>query len=153
VISSIRGHGVGVIYISHRLEEIESIADRVTVLRDGESIATKRRDEVDRSQLIRMIVGRELATVYSKRTVPMGDIVLELNNVGNRERDLHNISISVRSGEILGVSGLVGAGRTELAETIFGLTPLDSGEIRLRGQRVHIASPSDAIQSGIAYLP
>ena len=153
VIDLLRGHGVGIIYISHRLEEITSIADRITVLRDGESIATRRRDEVDRLQLIRMIVGRELAAVFPKRDVPLGDVALELHRVGNRTRGLRDISISVRTGEILGVAGLVGAGRTELAETIFGLTPADSGEILLRGARAQISSPSDAIQLGIGYVP
>ena len=153
VIGLLRDHGVGIIYISHRLEEISSIADRITVLRDGETIATKQREEVDRSQLISMIVGRELGAVFPKRDVPIRDVVLELCNVGNGARDLRDISISVRSGEILGVAGLVGAGRTELAETIFGLTPADSGEILLRGIRVRISSPSDAIQLGIGYLP
>jgi rhamnose transport system ATP-binding protein len=153
VIGLLRSQGVGIIYISHRLEEITSIADRITVLRDGETIATKRRDEVNRSQLISMIVGRELAAVFPKREVPIGDVMLELRNVGNRRRGLHDISISVRSGEILGVAGLVGAGRTELAETIFGLTPSDSGEILLRGRRVQISSPFAAIQLGIGYVP
>ena len=152
-IDVLRGQSVGIIYISHRIEEIVSVADRITVLRDGETIATKRRDEVDRPQLISMIVGRELAAVFPKREVPIGDIALELREVGNRRRDLHDISLTVRSGEILGIAGLVGEGRTELAETIFGLTPWDSGEILLRGRRVHIASPSDAIQLGIGYMP
>jgi rhamnose transport system ATP-binding protein len=152
-IDVLRGHGVGIIYISHRLEEIASIADRITVLRDGETIATKRRDEVDRSQLISMIVGRELSAVFPKRTVPVGDVVLQLRNVGHAGRGLRDISLEVRSGEILGVAGLVGAGRTELAESIFGLTPLESGEVRLRGRPVEISSPSGAIQLGIGYLP
>lgn len=153
VIGLLRSRGVGIIYISHRLEEISSIPDRITVLRDGETIATKRRGEVDRSQLISMIVGRELSTVFPKREVPIGNVVLELRNLGNSTRELHDISLSVRSGEILGLAGLVGAGRTELAETIFGLTPAGSGEILLRGARVRISSPVDAIQLGIGYLP
>jgi len=153
VIDVLRSHGAGIIYISHRLEEIASVADRITVLRDGETIATKRRDEVDRSQLISMIVGRELSAVFPKRTVSMGDVVLQLRNVGNAGRGLRDISLEIRSGEILGVAGLVGAGRTELAESIFGLTPLESGEVRLRGRPVQISSPSEAIQLGIGYLP
>jgi len=153
VIGLLRSRGVGIIYISHRLEEISAIADRITVLRDGETIGTKRKGEVDRQQLIRMIVGRELAAVFPKRKVTFGNIVLELRNVGNHARGLHDISLSVRSGEILGLSGLVGAGRTELAETIFGLTPADSGEVMLRGVPVRVSSPADAIQSGIGYLP
>jgi rhamnose transport system ATP-binding protein len=153
VIRLLRSQGVGIIYISHRLEEILSIADRITVLRDGESIATKAKDEVDRQQLIQMIVGRELAGIFPKRNAPLGEVVLELRNFGNRARGVHGISFAVKAGEILGISGLVGAGRTELAETIFGLTPADSGEILLRGNPVQIASVSDAIRLGIGYLP
>ena len=153
VIGLLRSRGVGIIYISHRLEEISTIADRITVLRDGETIGTKGKGEVDRPQLISMIVGRELVAVFPKRKVPPGQVVLELRNVGNRARGLHDISLSVRSGEIFGLAGLVGAGRTELAETIFGLTPADSGDVVLRDDRVRISSPSDAIQLGIGYLP
>src|SRR5207253_574265 len=90
VIRLLRSRGVGIIYISHRIDEISSIADRVTVLRDGETIATKRMEHVDRSQLIRMIVGRELAAVFPKRDVLLGDVVLELRNVGNHTRQVHD---------------------------------------------------------------
>ena len=121
-----------------------------TVLRDGETVGTKRKAEVTRSELINMIVGRDLAAVFPKRKVPIGDIVLDVRGLGNTGRGLHNITLSVRAGEILGVAGLVGAGRTELAETIFGLTTADEGEILLRGKQVRISTPSDAIRSGIA---
>jgi len=153
VIRLLRSRGVGIIYISHRLDEISSIADRITVLRDGETIATRRRDEVDRSELISIMVGRELAAVFPKRQVSLGDVVLELRHVVNRSVGLHDISLSVRSGEILGLAGLVGSGRTQLAETLFGLTPADSGEILLRSAPVRIGSPLDAIQLGIGYMP
>ncbi len=153
VMKMLRSSGIGIIYISHRLEETSSIADRITVLRDGETVGTKRREEVNRSDLINMIVGRELAAIFPKREVQKGTVVLELRDLGNRDRGLHGISLSVRSGEILGLAGLVGAGRTELAETIFGLTPPDSGEMRIRGLPVRIARPSEAIRAGIAYLP
>jgi rhamnose transport system ATP-binding protein len=151
VIARLRSEGVGVIYISHRLEEIAAVADRVTVLRDGESIATKRMDEVDRVELIRMMVGRELGSIFPKREIVAGEIVLELRNVSNRV--VRNASLSVRKGEILGIAGLVGSGRTQLAETIFGLTAADSGEILLRGESVTIPSPADAIRRGIGYVP
>ena len=153
VIRLLRSQNVGIVYISHRLEEILSISDRITVLRDGETIATKPKGDVDRPQLIQMIVGRELAGIFPKRNVAPGQVVLELRNLRNTARGLHNISLAVRAGEILGISGLVGAGRTELAETIFGLTPADSGEILLRGNSMQIASASDAIRLGIGYLP
>jgi rhamnose transport system ATP-binding protein len=153
VIARLRSEGVGVIYISHRLEEIATIADRVTVLRDGESVATKRMDEVDRAELIRMMVGRELGSLFPKREIAAGEIALELRDVSSSAAGVKNVSLHVRKGEILGIAGLVGSGRTELAETIFGLTPADSGEIRVRGERVSIASPRNAIQRGIGYVP
>jgi rhamnose transport system ATP-binding protein len=151
VIARLREDGVGVIYISHRLEEIAAVADRVTVLRDGESIASKRLDEVDRAELIRMMVGRELGSIFPKREIVPGEIVLELRGVSSRV--VHDISMSVRKGEILGIGGLVGSGRTQLAETIFGMMPADSGEILLRGKRVAIPSPAEAIGRGIGYVP
>src|SRR5262245_12316940 len=153
VIAALRSRGVGVIYISHRLEEVSALADRITILRDGEHIATARACDVNRSDLIRMMVGRELSAVFPKREVPIGDVVLELSNIGNESRGLHDISLSVRQGEILGLSGLVGSGRTELAETLFGLTPGDRGEVLLRGTPVRIASPLEAIQLGIGLVP
>ncbi len=151
VIARLRLEGVGVVYISHRLEEIAAVADRVTVLRDGESIATRRMNEVDRSELIRLMVGRELASIFPKREIVPGDVVLELRDVSSSA--VRNVSFEVRKGEILGIAGLVGSGRTQLAETIFGLTPAASGEILLRGESVAIASPSDAIGLGIGYVP
>ncbi|MGA3203550.1 MAG: sugar ABC transporter ATP-binding protein, partial [Bryobacteraceae bacterium] len=149
----LRSEGVGVIYISHRLEEIATIADRVTVLRDGESVATRRMDEVDRAELIRTMVGRELASLFPKREIAAGEIGLELRDVSCGATGVKNVSLQVRKGEILGIAGLVGSGRTELAETIFGLTPADSGEIRVHGERVSITSPRGAIQRGIGYVP
>ena len=146
VIALVRSQGAGIIYISHRLEEISTIADRVTVLRDGQAIGTRRMAEVDRAELIRLMVGRELSAVFPKRQVPMGDVVLELRDVGG-------VSLAVRSGEIVGLAGLVGSGRTELAETIFGLRPANSGEILMRGGPVRIQSPADAIALGIGCVP
>ena len=153
VIRQLRAHGVAMIYISHRLEELSAIADRVTVLRDGRTLGTYDMREVNREQLIQMMVGRELSAVFPKRTVPIGDPVLELKRVGCSASGVHDVSLTVHAGEIVGVSGLVGAGRTELARTIFGLTPIDAGEILVRGKRVQIHSPSDAIAHGIAYVP
>ena len=109
--------------------------------------------EMNREQLIQMMVGRELSAVFPKRTVPIGDPVLELQRVGCSASGVHDVSLTVHAGEIVGVSGLVGAGRTELARAIFGLTPSDAGEILVRGKRVQIHSPSDAIAHGIAYVP
>ena len=153
VVRELRASGVGMIYISHRLEELPVIADRVTVLRDGATIATREMSQVNREQLIQMMVGRELAAVFPKRTVPLGDVVLELRGVGSKEGGVSHLDLTVRAGEIVGLSGLVGAGRSELARTVFGLTPADEGEILVRGTRVRIHSPADAIANGIAYVP
>ncbi|HEV3485751.1 MAG TPA: sugar ABC transporter ATP-binding protein, partial [Vicinamibacterales bacterium] len=153
IVSRLKAQGAGIIYISHRLEEVLAIADRTTVLRDGETIATRTRDEIDRATLIQMMVGRELSAVFPKRSVPLGEVALELRGVSNRATGVHDVTLSVRRGEILGVSGLVGSGRTQLAETIFGLTPADAGEILVAGRPVRITSPADAIRLGIGYVP
>lgn len=153
VIRQLRDDGAGVIYISHRLEELPLIADRVTVLRDGRTIDTRPMAEVNRQQLIQMMVGRELAAVFPKKSVPLGDVVLELRELGCSASGIHDINLSIRAGEIVGLAGLVGAGRTELARTIFGLTPADRGEIVLREKSIRIDSAAQAIQSGVAYVP
>jgi rhamnose transport system ATP-binding protein len=153
VIASLRRQGAGIVYVSHRMEEIFAIADRVTVLRDGETIASCKTAEVSRAELIQMMVGREIAAVFPKRQVALGETVLEVRKLSARNGGLHDVSLSVRSGEILGIAGLVGAGRTQLAETLFGLTPADAGEILLRGRGVQIGSPAEAIALGIGYVP
>jgi rhamnose transport system ATP-binding protein len=142
-----------VIYISHKLEEVFASADRITVLRDGESVATRQRDEIDRTELVHLMVGRELAAVYPKRSVPLGPVALELRGLSNDARGVRQISLSVRRGEILGLAGVVGSGRTELAETIFGLTPRDAGAILVNGAAATIESPADAMRLGIGYVP
>ena len=153
VVRELRANGVAMIYISHRLEELPVIADRVTVLRDGNTIATQPMAEVSREQLIQMMVGRELSSVFPKRAVRIGESVLELRHVGCAATGVKDVSLDVRAGEIVGLSGLIGAGRSELARTIFGLSPADGGEILVRGNRVRIGCPSDAIAHGIAYVP
>ncbi len=153
VIRQLRGAGVGIIYISHRLEELPVIADRVTVLRDGQTIDTREMSEVNREQLIQLMVGRELSAVFPKTTVEIGECILELRQLGCSASGIHEVSLSVRAGEIVGLAGLVGGGRTELACTIFGLTPADRGEILLRGNPLSITSAAQAIGSGIAYVP
>jgi rhamnose transport system ATP-binding protein len=153
VVKRLRARGAGIVYISHKLDEVFALADRVTVLRDGESIATRTRDAIDRRELVQLMVGRELAAMYPKRPVPLGEPALELRNLSNRERGLSGISLAVRRGEIVGVAGLVGSGRTELAETIFGLTPADGGEIVVNGVRASLESPAAAMRLGLAYVP
>jgi rhamnose transport system ATP-binding protein len=154
-IALLRAHGVGIIYISHRLEEVFAIADRITVLRDGETVATRRAADLNRSELIRMMVGRELAAVYPERTAPgpSDDVALELRRVSNRATGVRDVTLRVKRGEILGIAGLVGSGRTQLAEILFGLTPADAGEIVVRRSTVTLLSPADAICAGIAYVP
>ena len=153
VIKDLRARGSGVVYISHRLEELSVIADRVTVLRDGAVVGTYSMAEMDPQQLIRLMVGRELSAVFPKREVAAGEIVLELQNFGNRANGITDINLAIRAGEIVGLAGLVGAGRTELARTILGLDEADAGEMWLRGKRVHVQSPGQAIELGISYLP
>ena len=153
IVRALRVDGVGIIYISHKFDEIFSVADRVTVLRDGESIETRLRGELNGDELVRLMVGRELSLVYPKRTVPIGGVALELRDVSNARSGVSQISLSVRKGEILGIAGLVGAGRTELAETIFGLSPATAGEIVVNGAVTLIRTPADAVRVGLAYVP
>lgn len=152
-VDGLRARNAGIIYISHRLEELPRIADRVTVLRDGRSIKTRTMAEVDRAELIHMMVGRELSAVFPKRDVQLGRMVLETRKLGCTAGAIHDIDLSVRAGEILGVAGLVGSGRTQLANTLFGLTPADRGEIVLNGEAREIRSPAAAIRLGLAYVP
>ncbi|HSZ56621.1 MAG TPA: sugar ABC transporter ATP-binding protein [Tepidisphaeraceae bacterium] len=153
VIRSLRERGVGMIYISHRLEELEKIADRVTILRDGRYVATRSIAQVSRAELIRLMVGRELSAVFPKISVTPGETLLETHQLICHESGISEVSLSVRAGEILGLAGLVGSGRTELARVLFGLTPADAGDIHVRGKAVAIDSPGRAIELGIAYVP
>ena len=153
VVRRLRESGVGIIYISHRLEEVFAIADRITVLRDGQTVATCDAAAVSRTELIRMMVGRELTAVFPKRAVPIGSLLFEVRELSNHAAGVRRVSLTVRRGEILGLAGLVGSGRTQLAETLFGLTPADSGDILVDGKPVRISSPADAIAAGIGYVP
>lgn len=152
LIRSLKEQGVSVIYISHRLEEIFEIADRVTVLRDGVKVHTGPVKDINREELVRLMVGRELRESFPKRSVPIGEVRLKVEGL-SRRGVLHDISFEVRAGEILGIAGLVGSGRTELARAIFGADPKDSGRIWVDGQEVHIRRPSDAIAHGIGLVP
>ncbi len=154
VVQKLRANGVGVIYITHRLEEIFSLADRVTVLRDGESAwGICKIGEINEAALIKRMVGREVSHLYPPADGTAGDVMLALNDVGCLAGGVRDVTLEVRAGEIVGLAGLVGAGRTELARILFGLTPADSGEIRLCGERVIISSPPEAVAHGIAYVP
>jgi rhamnose transport system ATP-binding protein len=156
VVRRLRAHGTGIIYISHKLGEVFEVADRITVLRDGESIVTRPREEMNEAELVRLMVGQRRASGPARvgnQRASVGDVAFELFGVSNRDHRIGPISLAVRRGEILGMAGLVGSGRTELAETIFGLTPCDAGDIAVNGTRVTISCPADAIGLGIAYLP
>jgi rhamnose transport system ATP-binding protein len=153
VVRDLRASGVGVIYISHRLEEIFQLADRVTVLRDGESIGTNQVKDTNETALIKLMVGRDISQIFPPAEGEPGETVLSLKNFGCAAGGVKNVSLEVRAGEILGLAGLVGAGRTELARAIFGITPADSGEIVLSGAQIKIHSSQDAVANGIAYVP
>jgi ribose transport system ATP-binding protein len=150
VIRQLKIRSVTVIYISHRLEEVFKISDRVTVLRDGCYVATLLTKDTNRQELISLMVGRELKEVYPVRTIVPTEMALEIKHLsGNGDKD---ISFAVKKGEIVGLSGLVGAGRTELAMVMFGAVPAEGGEMRINGKRVTIHSPADAIRHGIGLL-
>jgi ribose transport system ATP-binding protein len=150
-IRRLKAEGVSIIYISHRLSEIFEIGDRVTVLRDGARVGTLSIDEASPQQIIRMMVGRELGEMYPKQKVELGPVALRVDGL-IREGVLHDITFSVRAGEILGVAGLMGSGRTELARAIFGADAIDVGRIEVHGQQRRIRHPQDAVRSGIALL-
>jgi ABC-type sugar transport system ATPase subunit len=151
IIRAARGRGVGIIYISHRLEEIFEIGDRTTVLKDGAKVSTVNVAEVDKWQIVKMMVGRELGKNYPKRSHPIGEAVLEVKQLSRRGR-LDNVSFSLRRGEVLGIAGLVGAGRSDLAEVIFGAQAADAGEVRIEGSPVRIRSPKDAMACRVGFL-
>jgi rhamnose transport system ATP-binding protein len=153
VIGELRAAGAGIIYISHRLEELPGLADRVTALRDGRLVGTVPMASIDRAGLIKMMVGRELDAVFPKRTVTIGSVRLALEGVSCAASGVCDVSLTIGRGEIFGLAGLVGAGRTELARTLFGLTPASGGRILVDGQAVRLDSPAVAIAAGLAYVP
>lgn len=150
-IKKLKEKGIAVIYISHRLEEVFAVADRITIIRDGFKIATLEKEEADEDKLIQLMVGRSLAEKFPKNQTIKGDIALRVRNL-NRRGTLYDISFDVHKGEVVGFAGLVGAGRTELARAIFGADKIDSGIIEIFGKEVKIGSPKDAIDHGMAFL-
>lgn len=151
IVRQLKEKGVTIIYISHRMDEVFDISDRVSILRDGQYVATKRIDEVSRQELINMMVGRELTESFPKRNVVLGEKVMEVKNLtGNGDFD---INFHLRKGEILGFAGLVGAGRTELAKMLFGDVKPVSGEIIVEGKSRSFRDTSDAIEAGIGLIP
>jgi ribose transport system ATP-binding protein len=154
VIRMLTAQGVGIIYISHRLEEISQIGDRVTVMRDGEYITTVEVENktIDIDYLIQLMVGRKLGDKFPKEIIEPGKEMLRVENLC-RKGALKNINFNLKAGEILGIAGLVGAGRTELAKAVFGADPIDGGDIYIEGQKVTIKSPRDAIALKIGLVP
>jgi ABC-type sugar transport system ATPase subunit len=152
IIKALKQQGITVIYISHKLDEIFKICDRVTVLRDGEYIGTQEIVKTNQSELIKMMVGREIKELFPKKEAAVSDVVLEVKNL-KREGEFEDISFQLRKGEILGLAGLMGAGRTEVVEAIFGYRKLDKGEIYIKGKKAVIRRPEDAIRHGIVLVP
>jgi rhamnose transport system ATP-binding protein len=153
LLRGLRASGTGIVYVSHRLDEMFAVADRITVLRDGRLIATRAMESLDRGSLIALMAGRETNAEYPVPGDVSGTCVLETRGLGCALTGVSGIDLKVHKGEILGIAGLVGSGRTELAQILFGLTPADSGEILMGGKRVVIDSPRDAVRLGIAYTP
>jgi len=158
VIQKLKKKGCGIIYITHRMEEVFKISDRLSVMRDGEYIGTKEAGETNNEEIIAMMVGRSVEDQYPKRNVEIGDVVLEVKNLsftppkGSFKRSLKDISFKVRSGEVLGIAGLAGAGRSEVFESIVGkYATCTTGEILMDGKALQIRSPKDAIAAGISF--
>ena len=158
IIRRLRGEGKGIIYITHRMEEIFKIADRLTVMRDGQYIGTVKAAETSKDEIIRMMVGRDMSEQYPKDPTEKGEVVLEVKNLtytppmGSFRRSLKNISLKVRHGEVLGIAGLAGAGRSEFFECLAGVHHGDTrGEIIIEGRPVTIKTPADAIRAGISF--
>jgi ABC-type sugar transport system ATPase subunit len=147
----LRGQGVGLIYITHRLEEIQRLADRITVLRDGRSVGCQTAAAMDQRELIRWMVGRDLKDHYPRAPWKPGSVAISARDLRNDW--VRGVSFDVRFGEILGVAGLVGAGRTELARALFGVDPLRSGEVWIDGKHTTIRCPSDALAAGLVLVP
>jgi len=152
IVQHLKARGVAILFISHRLEEVRQWTDRVIVLRDGQKVAELATADATIPDLIRHMVGREIGMLYPKQPVKPGDVVLEVRGLTHRGF-FEDVSFTLRRGEILGFAGLVGAGRTELAQSLFGIDPIDAGEMRLAGYPFRPRSPRHAIRCGLAYLP
>lgn len=152
LVRRLREQGTAVVFISHRLDELYALADRVTVLRDGSYVDTRPMQDVTRDELIRMMVGRTITNLFPKQDVQVGDVVLKVEDL-TRAGSFHDVSFELRRGEILGLAGLVGAGRTNVARAIFGVEPPTAGRIWVEGREVRVTSPQQAIELGLAYVP
>ena len=153
VVKDLRAKGISIVYISHRLGEVKELADRVVVLRDGRNAGEIAREEIEHERMVKMMVGRDIAKFYDRTPHAPGAPALEVSGLRTPAHPRHELSFSIRAGEIVGMAGLVGAGRTEMLQTVFGVTPAVSGEIRVAGRPVVVRSPIDAIRAGIALVP
>ncbi len=153
VIKDLASKGVSIVYISHRLGEVKELADRVVVLRDGRNAGELAREEIDHDNMVKLMVGRDVSQFYPHEPHEPGEVVLEVSQLRSPAHPDHELSFSLRRGEIVGMSGLVGAGRTEMLQTLFGVTPALGGEVRVGGAAVSIASPIQAIEAGLALVP
>jgi len=153
VVNDLRDRGVSIIYISHRLGEVKELADRVTVLRDGENAGDLHRDEIDHDAMVRLMVGRDVSQFYARKQHVPGEVMLQVEDLVTSAHPQHELNFSVRSGEIVGLSGLVGAGRTEMLQVLFGVDVALAGQIRVAGEVTDFSSPRDAIGAGIALVP
>jgi inositol transport system ATP-binding protein len=151
IIKQLRSQGKGIVYITHKMNELFEIADEVSVFRDGKYIDTKLSSEVTRDDIIKMMVGREITQMFPKETVPIGDVVMSVKDLGV-DGIFSGVSFDLRAGEILGLAGLVGSGRSNVAEALFGVVPATTGEIRINGEAVTIGSPAAAMKHGMAFL-
>ncbi len=152
IVKQLRERGVAILFVSHRLEEVFIIADRLTVFRDGAHIITAPVSEMTTEEIIKYMVGRELSNLFPKDATEIGEVMLEVRQL-TRTGVFSDVTFQLHKGEILGLAGLVGAGRTEVAQVLFGIEQAESGEIRLKGKRVRIRSPQQAMEYGIAYVP
>ncbi len=152
IIGELKAKGVGIIYISHKMDEIFRISDEITIMRDGRWIATESADDLNVEQVIKLMVGRELTNRFPEKTNEPGEVLLEVKDISGRYTNLHNASFELKRGEILGVSGLDGSGRTELLENIYGSMTREGGMIKLEGREVKNTSPTEAIKNGFAML-
>lgn len=152
VIEELKRHGVGIVYISHRMDEIFRICDRITVLRDGQWVACEKASDLTYDQLVQLMIGRETSQLFVRKESHPGEVLLEVEQLCC-DKKFKNISFQLRAGEVVGLAGLVGAGRSEVAQTIFGVLKKTGGTIRIRGQEVEIDGPGTAMDLGIAYLP
>ncbi|MBK5569166.1 sugar ABC transporter ATP-binding protein [Ensifer sp. SSB1] len=151
IIRDLREQGIGIVYITHKMNELFEIADEFSVFRDGKFIGTHASSDVTRDDIIRMMVGREITQMFPKEEVPIGDVVLSVKNL-TLDGVFRDVSFDVRAGEILGIAGLVGSGRSNVAETLFGVTPANSGTIAIDGKTLSIDSPNTAIKNRMAFL-